>query len=685
MRNRPAAGNPTRLVHLALVALLLACGVAAPAQARRLHLHADEVVAAAGRFDQVEVELEWPDDAPEGQLHLRARRLDVPSIQYVARDVDWHCPLQRAGEQGWRCSGLVRAGRSAAFPLTLEISPAATRMDLRIGGSGVAFESVAAAPDIARIRLAQVPVAWLKAYLAGLWKEANWTQGRLTGTVDIVTPERGPFEVRTDLDLRKVSLETPTGWLAAADVDARLRLDYAQRGANRSDDTHLTLRGGELLAQQFYTSLPKTPVAVHVLAQSEPGGTWRLPVLTWHDPGVLEASGNARIAADATIPQLDLDVRLGDLSVARDRYLSGFLGPAGFPDLLLTGSGSAHVALRDNRFHAMDAHVAQVTMVDKGARFTFAGVDGDLRWTRDATPVTSRLTWDSGALYGIGLGRAGFDFSSANGVFQTTRPVDVDILGGKLSLDSLRWRPPEGDAGARFEFGVAMRDLDLGSLSQRLGWPDFAGTLSGKLPSARFQDNVLTFDGGLNMQLFGGSVSIGNLVMERPLGVAPTLSADVDLQDIDLEPLTSAFEFGTITGRLDGRIHDLRLVDWQATAFKAWLETDRNWKGKRRISQRAVQDIADVGEGGGLTAGLQGMFLKFFDDFGYDRIGIGCELRGTVCRMEGLGSVGEGYMIVAGAGLPQIKVVGFNRYVDWPTLVSRLEAATQGDTKPVIE
>jgi hypothetical protein len=173
--------------------------------------------------------------------------------------------------------------------------------------------------------------------------------------------------------------------------------------------------------------------------------------------------------------------------------------------------------------------------------------------------------------------------------------------------------------------------------------------------------------------------------MERPLGVAPTLGADVDIQDIDLEPLTSAFEFGTITGRLDGRIHDLRLVDWQAVAFKSWLETDRSWKGKRRISQRAVQDISAVGGGGGITAGLQGMFLRFFDDFGYDRIGVGCELRGTVCRMEGIGSAGDGYIIVAGAGLPQIKVVGFNRYVDWPTLVSRLEAATQGKTKPVIE
>src|SRR5690349_13652129 len=174
MRIRPTPGKTSALV-LALLCL------AAPACARTLSLHADEVTATAGHFRQVDVELVWPDGAPEGQMHLRAERLDVPSIYYTASTVDWRCPVQRTGTGGWRCSGLVRAGRSNAFPLTLEFSPAGTRMDLRIGGSGLAFESSAASPDIARLRLEQVPVAWLKAYLANLWKDGQWKAGKLGG------------------------------------------------------------------------------------------------------------------------------------------------------------------------------------------------------------------------------------------------------------------------------------------------------------------------------------------------------------------------------------------------------------------------------------------------------------------------------------------------------------------------
>jgi hypothetical protein len=142
--------------------------------------------------------------------------------------------------------------------------------------------------------------------------------------------------------------------------------------------------------------------------------------------------------------------------------------------------------------------------------------------------------------------------------------------------------------------------------------------------------------------------------------------------------------FGSITGRLDGHINALRLVDWAPVAFDAWLETDQAWTGKRRISQRAVSDISSVGGGGGLSSGLQAQALKLFKDFGYSRIGIGCKLRDNVCTMDGIGSAGDGYIIVAGAGLPRIQVVGFRRKVDWPTLVSRLKAASNGQA-PVIQ
>ena len=56
-----------------------------------------------------------------------------------------------------------------------------------------------------------------------------------------------------------------------------------------------------------------------------------------------------------------------------------------------------------------------------------------------------------------------------------------------------------------------------------------------------------------------------------------------------------------------------------------------------------------------------------------------------VCEMDGLSSADNRFIIVQGSGLPRLGVVGFNRRVDWPTLVQRLVDVTQGDSKPVFE
>ena len=87
---------------------------------------------------------------------------------------------------------------------------------------------------------------------------------------------------------------------------------------------------------------------------------------------------------------------------------------------------------------------------------------------------------------------------------------------------------------------------------------------------------------------------------------------------------------------------------------------------------------------------LQGQLIGIFDDFGYRRIGIACRLANEVCTMSGLGGsdgsqASNSFTIVQGSGIPRLDVVGFNRLVDWPTLVERLAAVASGEVKPVVE
>ncbi|KAA2285527.1 hypothetical protein [Arenimonas fontis] len=676
---RPAIRGKTW--GLSLLALLATLPAALPAQARELRLRVETVRSEAAQLAGVQARLRWPDDGESGELELVAERAIAPLLAFEGRDLAWRCPLQREGPDGWSCAGPVSLGGRERAGLRVALSPAALEAVLGRGATRIGVHTVAGAPGQVRVQLEKLPVAWLQGFLSGLWADGRWSSGRVDGRLDLGLG--AATTVTADLRLDDIGLDTPGGILAAAGVGGDLALDLDRQGSDTSLQARLKVRGGEFLAGSLYVPLPVGGAEAELQMEQRGSSPWRLPRLRWFDPGVLEVSGRAMLDAEAGLDDLQLQLRIADLTTARDRYLSGFLAPAGFPDLVLTGVLGAEISIQDARLTRLDLEAEMLNAVDPRQRFVLSGLDGSLRWHAGTDPLASRLAWRSAALYGIGLGAAEFELSSLDRELRLVRPTAAETLGGRITLEHLRWQPPAKGRGARFQLGVRLNGLDLGSLSQRLGWPPFSGSLGGRIPSARYADGVLTLDGGLAMQVFGGTLELSDLVMERPFGVAPTLSANVEIEDVDMEPMTAAFGFGSITGRLDGYIRDLRMVDWSPVTFDAYLRSDDGWKGKRRISQRAVEDISRVG-GAGLMGSLQAQALRLFDDFGYARLALGCQLRDNVCRMSGVDSAGDGYTIVQGAGLPRIQVVGFRRRVDWPTLVARLKAATEGQA-PVIQ
>ena len=178
---------------------------------------------------------------------------------------------------------------------------------------------------------------------------------------------------------------------------------------------------------------------------------------------------------------------------------------------------------------------------------------------------------------------------------------------------------------------MVLTGVDMAAFSQAMGWPAFPGTLGGAIPSLRWVDDRFELAGGLSASLFGGFVDITQLSLQQPFGPNPVMNGDIALKQLDLAAITSVFDFGSITGRLDGSVDDLRLVDWSPVAFNAKLLAGSGG----RISQRAVNNLTTVG-GGGIAAGLQGAVLKLFKTFGYKRIGLNCALQGAVCQMSGL-------------------------------------------------
>ncbi len=674
---------PRRILPLLTLLLLATAGAA---HARTMSARIAKVTTPVATLQGVTLRLEWPAAAQAGALTLEARRVVAPDLGYRFDNLRWRCALRRdAARDGWLCEGEIRSAGGRPLKLSVDLATATTDVALSGDGARLALRRSAATPDLTRIDLTRVPLAWSQALLAQAWPQARLQAGRLNGSLDIRTPSDRPLQVQGQLAVTQLGLDTPDGSIAAEGVGAQFDLDYRS-----SPDLALlildgNLRGGEMLAGNAYIALPQTPVDLNIAARRQGDAGWEIPQLRWDDGAALRVEGRLGFGPDANLRDADLRLRSDDLAPLRPRYLSGWLGLLGLGELQLRGALSARMVIQQGDLVRAETELREVSVIDAQQRFRFEGLGGDPVFSADA-PARSALRWRGGELLGLGFGAAELPLESGGGRIGLRQAVAVPMLGGRLNFDNLNLRPPAGARGLEFEFGLTLQDLDVGRLAQAMDWPAFKGQLNGRIPMARYADDRLDFDGALTAQMFDGTVQVSGLAMERPFGTAPTLSADIVLDDMNLQSLTEVFGFGEIAGALDGSIRQLRLVDWSPQAFAADLHTDPQWRGKRRISQRAVQDLSSVGgAGGGLGNSLQAQALKLFEDFGYRRIGIRCTLAENVCDMDGLGSAGNGFIIVQGSGLPRLTVVGFNRRVDWSTLVERLVAVTQGESKPVIE
>lgn len=682
--SRPILPIPLLLAALLCAWLLLSM----PAQARVAQARIAKVSTPVASLEHVRVKLDWPNDATGGTLDLWAARVEAPELGYEYRDLHWQCRLQRTDREGWQCDGQLRSGNAEPLRLVVQFDAVSTKAALSLGSARIALDRNAASPDLTGFDLTKVPLVWAQAMLSKAWPEARLTSGEFDGQLLIDAGEGRPLRIAGPLAVRGMGLETADASTASENLVGRFDIDYRTAPALSLLTVDGSLQGGQFLTGNTYVALPASPIGVRIDAMQRDDAGWELPRIEWHDGDALNAEGSAAFGVDANLAKLDIDIHSADMTPLRERYLSGWLGLFGLSEVGLEGAMDLTIKMRDGVLVQADAVLRDVNLGDPGERFVFNGLQGDVRFS-DGAPVRSELHWNSGKLYGLDFDASSLPFESDRGLLRFREDAVVPVMGGRMTFRDLVIRPSQGDVGTDMHFSLVLDDIDFGRVSKALGLPAFQGRLSGTIPNAHYADERVDFDGGLSMQLFDGRVTFSSLALERPFGSAPSLSADIEFDGLDLLRLTEVLDFGSITGRLDGHINGLRLVDWTPVAFDAEFMTDHQAGSKQRISQRAVQNISSVGDASFMSS-LQGKLIGLFDDFGYRRIGIACKLVNEVCEMSGLqgsppGQAGNSFTIVEGAGIPRLTVVGFNRQVDWPTLVERLTAVGSGEVKPVVE
>ncbi|OOZ37383.1 hypothetical protein [Solemya velesiana gill symbiont] len=465
-------------------------------------------------------------------------------------------------------------------------------------------------------------------------------------------------------------------------------------GSNWRGKQDISLRSGALLTPFFYLEPGNKPIDIgFAYDYHETKGDISVSKFNFRDPETISFSAEAayritEAAGESGLKSLKLNTDPINLPVLYQRYVQPILAESLFESLELAGQLQVAMQMEDYELSQINTRLLNVFAEHKvseeinGSLFALYNVEGEVNWQASGLSKPSKVRWEGGHLLeNINIGPTVLPLSLYGGEIELASESKIPLFDGALNAE--KFRVGLTDVGPKVEFQGYLTPISMESFSEALGWPILSGQLSGMVPGVTYEEGRLSVDGMALFKVFEGNVVIRDLVLEDLFGVLPVLSADITMKNLDLEALTRTFSFGKITGKLDGRIDSLRLEDWQPIAFDARFATPENDSSRHRISQKAVDNISNLG-GAGVSGALSRSFLRFFEEFSYDKLGITCRLENGVCEMGGIEPAKQGYYLVKGGGLPRIDIVGFNTSTDWHVLISKLEQISEGGA-PVIE
>lgn len=668
--------------RLLAACLLFACGCAQAA----VRLQAASLTISGIRLTDVHMQAS-PGKDGRLQLTLDAARVSVPALGWHDVALTLQGQPQTAGGSSWQFTGHVKTRRApggalADADLVILYNPegGTLAVDVKQGNSNLHALMPLDQTSHVQMTLKSLPLAWLRGVLASAWPAGQLKGGSVSGNVALDLAADAT-RISGRVSVGGVDLDSKAGTIAAQKLGADGSFRIESQSASTSMMFDGALRGGQMLLGPLYAQLPAHAVNLHVAATLGRAGI-RVDSLDYDDRDALRVSGSLGFDRKGNLDRLDLTRFAATFPAAYTRYGTAFVQSlTGFAQLDTSGSVAGSIDFGGGALKAFALTAENVSVDSHGGSFAVSGLDGKVDWRAHASRPATALAWNALSMYTLAFGPARLQFQDDAGALTLRQPVAVAVLGGSFSLNRLVWRPDAGKS-RRLSAGFAITNVDLPELCKAFGWPAFGGKLGGAVPDLNYRGDEVAFDGGLSLDVFGGSVSITDLSLLHPFGSAPQLAANVDMRQLDLAQITSVFDFGQITGRMDGDVRGLKLVDWKPVAFSA----DVTANGGGKISQHAIKSLTEVG-GGGIAGGLQGLALRVFKTFHYSRIGLSCALSNGVCTMGGISPDPDpndnGYTIVEGSGLPRITVIGHQHAVDWATLLGRLKSATEG-SGPVI-
>ncbi len=499
-------------------------------------------------------------------------------------------------------------------------------------------------------------------------------------------------DLRLSLDLQQLSVqaEIPQGELLTESLN--LKTNILVKEDSKGYQIHFSLPEirGNLFAEPYYVEF-RGEESMHLQANVDMGLEYlTIDTLSLQLANLLSLRGS-QIDYDYQNKKLkayQIQLTVADLKQIQLYYLDNLLAGTEYEGLEV--EGKLKLLLNNSRqYFDFNSHLESVNLVFKDL-LKVEQLSGRIFWQHDNSKAVasleqsvrfsplSEISWNRLWYQQLPIGATRMKFKAQEQKFWAIGDIVIPVFDGKLLLRHLSIENIFEDL--RLSFDATLEPVELQLITRHFGLPPMQGKISALIPGTRFSAGSLQFGGKLWINVFDGSIAFDKVSIEEPLSEYSRFFAQVDLHRLSLEPLTKTFGFGKIQGRVSGYIRDLHLLNWQPQSFDFYLASIEDDDLEHLISQKAVDNLSDIG---GFSGFLSRGFMRFFENFSYDKLGIGCRLKQGECLMRGVENQtgSEAYYLVKGGGLPRIDILGFEKRVDWNTLISRIQGVAAANAQ----
>ncbi len=501
--------------------------------------------------------------------------------------------------------------------------------------------------------------------------------GNLSGVISFNGQKTLVTSVSGDVLLSKASFTNEESSAVGEGFSAKANFSLGRMNKVWKNNISMTLFDGELYFDPIFIEPGNSPIDIFGNFNWQVDSTViKFDELHYEDQHTLHAYFTTEYdyQSKELISPLDMHISYAKFPSTYDVYLQPFLLDTNLSELNTAGSIAGAFIFDAGSIFNADFKLGNVSIDDKKNRFALTKLQGSLGWGKNYANNKYEIEFGAASIYKFDLGATTFSFLNDGNSLLLTEAAIVPVLDGAIKIESFIVEQVAKESQA-VKLDINVTPISMLNISTLFGWPKMSGNLSGYAPNVSYQQGNLDVQGALLIRGFGGATTIHNLKAENLFSTTPKLFADIKINNLDLTSLTETFSFGEITGKLDGSINNMQLLNWQPVQFDAWFGTPEKDDSRRRISQKAVDNLTSLGNG--ISSSFVKTYLQFIESFGYEQIGIGCRLQNGTCDMQGVNEFeGRGFYIVKGRGIPRIDIIGYTKKVSWPTLVKRIQRIT---------